>query len=94
MHDLYVRIMGWIAGEALANSDRLKVTIGGFLAAIALKALSGCSVCASILTPDVVNQLSAGIAVAVVSLVASLTKRDVAAPGQVVEGAATDKPTE
>ncbi len=90
MHDLYVKIVGWFLGRALANSDRLKVVVAGFIAKGLLTALAGCSVCALVLTPDLVQQLSMSIAGAVLVLVASLTSRDVAAPGQVVPGAAVD----
>ncbi len=88
MHDLYVKFMIWAAGASLANSDRLKTVIAGFLVVGIAKLLAGCAICSTFLTPDVIDQLTKGIAGAVVLLVISLTHRDVAAPGQTVPGAA------
>lgn len=88
MHDLYVKFMTSLAGAALAHSDRLKTIIGGLASIILVHVLAGCAVCATVLTPDAVNQLSAAIGMGALALVASLTHRDVAAPGETVEGAA------
>ena len=87
---IYQKIVGFFLGEALANSDRVKVVIAGFIGKALLTVAAGCAVCAALLTPEIVSQLTNLIAGAVVTLVAALTHRDVAAPGQTVPGAAVD----
>lgn len=88
MNFIYTKIMGWILGEALANSDRIKVIVAGAISTLILNLAATCAACQPFLTPDLVNRLSMTIAGFVVTMVASLTHRDVAAPGEVVAGAA------
>lgn len=92
MHDIYVKFMTWLAGEALANSDRLKTLIGGLLGAVLVKGLAGCAFCSTFITPDDATKLAMAIVGSALAMVASLTKRDVAAPGQTVAGAAVPAP--
>lgn len=88
MNAIYTKIMSWLVGEALANSDRIRVALAGVIATLILQGLASCQVCATFLTPDKVQALSLTIAGTVVTLVLSLTHRDVAAPGETVAGAA------
>ena len=88
MNFIYTYIMKFLVGEALANSDRMKVGVMSVVT-IALTNLAGaCTVCQALLTPAVVNAISVTVGGWALSMILALTKRDVAAPGQSVAGAA------
>lgn len=92
MNWLYTQVMSWLVGEALANSDRIKVTVAGIVTAVLVQVAGACPACAPFLTPEVKAWICNAIAGAVVTLVAALSHRDVAAPGQTVDGAAVPLP--
>ncbi len=93
---VYKKVMAWFVGEALANSDRVKTAIYTAvlapIGAVFALAIARCQPCADFLTPELATKLALGVAATIVSLgiklIHSLDVRDVAAPGEVVEGAA------
>ena len=88
MNYLYTKLMSWAVGEALANSDRVRVMAVALCGILFTRILAACPQCSMILTPDVVQALTVALGGAAVTLVAALSHRDVGAPGQVVPGAA------
>lgn len=86
------RLIALVAGEAAANSDRIKVAVVGAVTATLALVGANCPVCNSILTPQVSQWIAGTIATFTVTLILSLAHRDIAAPGQVVAGAATGTP--
>ena len=80
MHNLYIKFMTWLAGEAVAHSDRIQIAVKGGLGIIVAQILPKCSVCSSFLTPELMDKLSATIAAFAITLIASVTVRDVVAP--------------
>ena len=88
MNYLYIKLMSWAVGEALANSDRVRVMALALVGIFFTRLLAACPQCSLILTPDVVNALTIALGGAAVTLVAALSHRDVGAPGQSVPGAA------
>lgn len=88
MNTLYTKLMTWLIGEALANSDRMRVMAMGLAGVVFTRILGACPSCNMILTPDVVNAVTAAIGIAAVGMVGSLTHRDVGAAGETVPGAA------
>ncbi len=84
MNTIYTKIMEFLIGKALANSDRIKVVVAGFVATALIQLGHSCGFCGGILTPEVTDWLSKAVAGAVVTLVLAITHRDVAAPGQTV----------
>lgn len=85
MNAIYTKIMGFLFGEAIANSDRIKIAVAGFVTGLIVNLTKGCSFCQTILTPEVVDLINKGIAGLVVTLIAALSKRDIAAPGQTID---------
>ncbi len=96
MNWLYTKIMAWLLGEAIANSDRIKLglagTISGVISAAFVLVIQRCTFCAEYLTPELAMKLAVMVAAAVWSvtlkLIHSLDHRDIAAPNEVVEGEA------
>ena len=93
MHDLYVKFMTWVAGEALANSDRVKSLVAAGVGILLVKAIALYPPLAPFLTPENQAYLCNVIAGAAATLVVSLSVRDVGAPGQSVPNAAAGTPT-
>jgi len=92
MNWIYGKIMSWLVGEALANSDRIKIAVFGIVSTALVQIAAACPACGSFLTPDVKSWICNAIAGAVVTLILAITHRDIAAPGQTVPGAAVDAP--
>ena len=88
MNYIYTKLMSFAIGEALGNSDRVRVMAVSLAGIIFTHILAACAVCNQILTPDVVRDLTIAIGGFAVTMVASLSHRDVGAPGQEVPGAA------
>ena len=91
-HTLLSALIKFFAGEAAANSDRIKVTLIGFIGVIITWVAASCPACQGFLTPQAATWISGTIAAYVMSLVHSLGNRDIAAPGETVPGAAVTAP--
>jgi hypothetical protein len=89
MNKLYTKAMAFLVGDAAANSDRVKAGVISTVGIIAVQIAGACSACAMILTPAVVQNISIALGGMAVTLIAALSKRDIAVPGQSVPGAAT-----
>lgn len=85
---LYTKMMSWAFGQAIANSDRIKIGIYSALASAAAMLAPACSFCPAILTPEVLHYIAAGIVTLAIKLIHSLDHRDIAAPGETVPGEA------
>ena len=84
----YKKIMAWAVGEALANSDRVKLAIYTGLGSLLALATPACPFCPALFTPAVMQTVAAGIVALGIKLIHSLDTRDVATPGEIVAGAA------
>lgn len=88
MNWLYSKIMSWALGEAIANSDRVKIGVVTALTALAAQLIPVCGFCPAILTPALLDKIAAAIVVLGLKLIHSLDHRDIAAPGETVVGEA------
>lgn len=93
METIYKKILTWALGEAMANSDRVKVAIGSVVGVLLVKLLAYCPACSSFLTPENQTALTQVIEGAGALLIAAFSHRDIGAPGQSVPGAAAGTPT-
>ncbi len=89
LHNIYIKLMAAVFGDAAATSDRVQAIVKGFLGIVFVEIGAGCSFCNAFLTPALADKLALVIGAGAVTLVASLTKRDIAAPGTVVADGAT-----
>lgn len=92
MDFLYKKVMEWLFGAAMANSDRVKSAVYGVITSALVLIAGRCQVCNAFLTPEVSNWIAGTIATLAVSIIAALSKRDIAAPNELVEGEALPEP--
>ena len=92
MNFIYTKIMKWLVGEALANSDRVRVAVGAAVTSLLTLIASQCAPCQALLTPEVTHWIVGVVGAAAVALIHSLGTRDVAAPNEIVAGEALPEP--
>lgn len=92
MNWFYTKVMSWLFGQAIANSDRVRVAIASALSAGFLLIISKCAFCSAILTPELADKLAIAIVTLGLKMMHSLDSRDIAAPDEVVPGEAMPEP--
>lgn len=92
MNKIYVKVMEFFVGRALANSDRVRAAFHAAVLSGLTMLAANCDFCNSILTKEVAQWIAGTIAALGIAVIAALTGRDVAAPDEVVDGEAMPEP--
>jgi hypothetical protein len=92
MNFIYTQFMNFLFGQAVANSDRIKVAVMGVMGMALAWFAALCTPCKMIMTPELTTFICNWIGGLAVTVILGLTHRDIAAPGQTVPGAAVPAP--